>query len=68
MKLVRRGVIPEEKIYRTTCNNCKSVYEYKAGEVKRVNDQRDGDYLTFPCEVCGCEVTQSVNVTCSTFS
>lgn len=61
MKMIFKGKVPEEEVYRTTCYHCRSVYEYKAKEVKRVNDQRDGDYFTFDCQLCGKQLTQDVN-------
>jgi len=57
MKVIKRGQKPEERIYRATCNNCKSVLEFTAGEAKYNSDQRDGDFSSVDCPVCGSNVT-----------
>jgi hypothetical protein len=52
MRIIKHGVPPSEKLYEAMCNKCGTVIEFKAGEAKRVNDQRDGDYLTISCPIC----------------
>lgn len=60
MNIIHRGTPPAERMYRSTCGCCKSVFEYKASEATRVSDYRDGTYLWFKCQVCGERVTQDV--------
>ena len=52
MKILKRGVKPEEKIYIGKCNICGTIVEAKGNEVKNTYDQRDGDYHTINCPVC----------------
>jgi RNase P subunit RPR2 len=53
MKILKRGIIPAERIWRGTCQNCKSEFEALEKELKITHDQRDGDYASAKCEVCG---------------
>ena len=53
MKIIKKGNIPEEKIYRSECYNCKTEFEFQAREAKLTRDQRDGDFLTVDCPLCG---------------
>ena len=54
MKLIKRGVDPKTAIRHATCSYCKSEYEFTLSdpEVKYTYDQRDGDFYSFPCQVC----------------
>lgn len=54
MKIIKRGEIPEEKVYRHTCRTCKTVFECTKGEGKmNYGNQRDpGDFITINCPVC----------------
>ena len=56
MRVIKEGFIPEEYIYQATCNHCKTEIEFAAKEAKRTNDQRDGDFYTVKCPLCGREV------------
>ena len=60
MKVIKRGEIPETKPLNVTCNNCHSEIEFLPMEVKRVFDQRDGDFYQFDCPVCRKLVARSV--------
>lgn len=59
MKIITRGIPPEEKLYRSLCIYCKTVFQYIAKEAKLVSDQREGDYLSIACPVCNQPVTQN---------
>lgn len=52
MKIIQRGVLPKDKVYRTTCVNCKTIFEFSDYEATKMFDQRDGDYLIVVCPVC----------------
>ena len=52
MKIIHRGTIPGERVYKSTCTNCKTVCEYLLKEATIVYDQRDGNYVTIACPVC----------------
>lgn len=52
MKVIKRGVIPSEKLYRGRCRTCDSIIEATHDELKHTSDQRDGDYHSALCPVC----------------
>lgn len=52
MKIINRGVPPQENLFRFTCSNCKSLLECKQGEMKHYSDQRDGEWWNIDCPVC----------------
>ena len=51
MKIIKRGELPELKTYETTCNSCRTVFEYFKQEAKAQFD-RNEHYLTIDCPVC----------------
>ena len=52
IKLITKGIPPQEKVYKTTCSSCHSTYEYTKMDLKHCNDPRD-PFSYFDCEVCG---------------
>jgi hypothetical protein len=38
MKIITRGIVPEEKAYTAQCNNCKSVLEYNDKDVDKTKN------------------------------
>jgi hypothetical protein len=52
IKIVRRGELPEEKIYRGTCSYCKTEFTFNGSDGKFRSDQRDGDYYEIDCPLC----------------
>jgi hypothetical protein len=52
MKIIKRGVIPECRVYHLYCTNCDTEFEFEQHEAKLTRDQRDGDFLTIQCPVC----------------
>ncbi len=60
MKVIKRGEIPEAKPIHVDCRNCRSEIEFVPIEVKRVFDQRDGDFYQFECPVCGKQITKAI--------
>jgi uncharacterized C2H2 Zn-finger protein len=52
MKIISHGVLPEETLYRHSCNYCGAVFEYLKKEAKYIFDQRDGDSLKISCPTC----------------
>lgn len=55
MKIIKRGQIPEEKVYNKTCGRCHSELEFQQKELTHVDsdDQRDSNLGTISCPVCG---------------
>ena len=51
MKVISRGSLPEDQLYRTSCSNCKSVLEYQKKEASIVTDRNEVSYVLV-CPVC----------------
>ena len=51
MKLIRRGVIPDEIMYIGTCIYCNSLMEARQDELECYNSRR-GTLRVAPCPVC----------------
>ena len=60
MRIIKEGRLKSEKVYQPTCNDCKTIFEFKQGEANYVSDQRDGDCLQINCPFCGQVVTVGV--------
>jgi len=43
--------------YEVTCSDCESKLEVSAGDLKRVDDPRDGNYAVCKCPVCERNIT-----------
>lgn len=56
MKIIKRGEIPEERVFRFECQHCHTVAEATAKEGRFSSDQRDGDARVFKCPVCDRDV------------
>jgi RNase P subunit RPR2 len=52
MKIIKRGQVPGNEVYRLDCNHCHTEFEIEAKEAKYNSDQRDGDYLSIECPIC----------------
>jgi hypothetical protein len=52
MRIISPGQLPEEKLFKGTCSNCKTVFECKRSEGKFSSDQRDGSMLEVTCPFC----------------
>lgn len=55
MKVISRGVPPDSLNYRTSCNECNSVLEFKKSEARVVNDRNETVYVV-KCPVCTKEI------------
>jgi RNase P subunit RPR2 len=53
VKITKVGSRPEDKEYRASCRNCKSEVEFRRNEAEYISDQRDGDFLSVRCPICG---------------
>lgn len=63
MKIIKRGMLPEDRYYQGLCNHCTTVVEFKFSEAEPIYDQRDGNSLKVDCPVC--ERPIYVNMNCS---
>ena len=52
MKIIKQGQLPQNKRYRSTCSNCGTRFEFKAGEAKFISDQCDGGCYEVKCPYC----------------
>lgn len=52
MEIIRKGELPEEKVWRGECSYCKTVVEAKQKELEVTYDQRDGSYGSAKCPLC----------------
>ena len=52
MIILEKGTPPEKRLWRGTCNRCKTRVEFEQGEGTFHDDQRDGAYVTVICPVC----------------
>lgn len=53
IEVIKRGVLPEDQPYEATCRNCHSQIRFLRSDARLTFDQRDGDFLTVACPVCG---------------
>lgn len=51
VKLIKRGQIPEEKLYKATCGRCGSEFEFNGYDIQTPRDQRDTERY-IQCTVC----------------
>lgn len=55
MKIIHRGMIPSERLYRGRCINvCESIIEATHDELTHTSHQRDGEFHKGECPVCAC--------------
>jgi hypothetical protein len=54
MKVIERGTLPQERLWRGTCRSCGSKVEATEGELNHIDlgDQRDGPFAWEVCPVC----------------
>jgi hypothetical protein len=57
MKCIKRGTLPQERIWTGTCKNCHSIYEALEGELTKIeNDIRENySFARAKCELCKCD-------------
>lgn len=60
MKIIIQGRLPEDRIFRSTCTHCRTVYEYNRMEANFVSNARNEDYLVTNCPLCDNKVYQQV--------
>ena len=57
IKLIKRGIPPQEEIWKGTCRSCKSEYEAIRKDItdKIIFTKDIRDHAKAPCEICGSE-------------
>ena len=58
MEILHKGTPPSARVHEATCNTCKTQIRFKQYEAKYHSDQREGDYLSIGCPVCGHSITK----------
>lgn len=57
MKILERGTLPDNLLYKLRCRTCQTLFEFTQGEAELKPDHRDGNYLRIACPVCKAECT-----------
>lgn len=52
MRIIKEGKLPGKQMYRVTCTNCKTEFEFEQDEATYSSNQRDGDCLQIACPLC----------------
>lgn len=60
VRVIKRGMKPEDKVYRGTCRHCSTEVEFKRSAARFHDDQRDGALLQVTCPVCRQQITVGV--------
>ena len=60
MEILKEGKNPSDKKYEGECHTCETLVSFKRSEAKYTPDQRDGDFLTVECPVCGDKIHTSI--------
>lgn len=61
MKIIKEGKKPEDLWHQPTCYNCKTVVEFQVFEGTITREQRDGDYVTVSCPICGYNINSALS-------
>ncbi len=60
MKIITRGILPGERLYRLNCSNCNTIFECLQKELTPFDSRDERDYgkmeITCPLEGCGTKV------------
>ena len=60
MKILQRGTPPAEAVHTGICHTCNTEVEFARSEGKITYDQRDGDFVTVKCPVCGASIHSQI--------
>jgi len=54
MKITKKGTLPSERVWKGTCQQCRSEIEAVESEMTHItHDQREGGYFSWEkCPVC----------------
>lgn len=52
MKIIKMGQMPEDKYYETTCNDCKTEFEFYESEGRWVCGSQESSILSINCPLC----------------
>lgn len=51
MKMIKKGILPKDKLWRGSCRNCKAEFEATENEINP-QDTRDGVFAIADCSYC----------------
>lgn len=54
IQVIKQGILPENRKFKGSCNNCKCEIICSYNDGKYSNSQRDGSYLIVKCPTTGC--------------
>jgi hypothetical protein len=60
MRIIRKGALPQERMFRSVCLYCNCEFEFTQCEAYTFHDQRDGSYVQINCPTCKRPVTASL--------
>lgn len=52
MEIIKRGQLPEDRVYGLQCDTCKTEFKFKQSEGRYSSDYREGSYVAIACPVC----------------
>lgn len=54
MKLIKKGIVPEERIWKGTCRRCNSEFEAVQSELQNIEScpREHYEFCHASCEVC----------------
>lgn len=52
MKIIKRGVLPQEKEYEVTCTRCTTIFSFLQKEAEVMHGFHEAAYLKILCPVC----------------
>jgi endogenous inhibitor of DNA gyrase (YacG/DUF329 family) len=60
MEILHRGTPKSDIIHNGECPKCKTVVKFSRHEGKVIYSQRDGDFVTVDCPVCGDKIYSDI--------
>lgn len=60
MEILKRGIVPEQIRYVSSCSHCKTEVAFMQCEGKITYDQRDGNFITVECPVCNRDINKAI--------
>jgi hypothetical protein len=62
IEVINRGPTPADDVFNVKCRTCHSDIRFLRGDGTLTFDQRDGDFLSIFCPVCGSTITADVKL------
>ena len=52
MRVLKEGSLPEAEVFRATCPNCRTEFEFTRGEATYESSCRNDEFLKIACPKC----------------